>query len=159
LALVAPLLNGCSQLGIAKVDDITAMETRLQNADRATDARVDNLEQSTNDMQATLNQITSDMDSLNVRFARAKEWLETMNIDTISADAQEATEAAISAEARSRAFFEHYLAWIKDLHATLEKQLTALEAQMEKSEGGTSKPATSTEGTSTEKTEDAGGGG
>jgi uncharacterized phage infection (PIP) family protein YhgE len=159
IALAAPILNGCSTLGIATTDDITAMESRLQNSDRSTVTRVDNLERGTNDMQVTLNQITSNIDSLSAQFSRARVWLETMNLDTISADAQEATKAATSAEARSRAFLEHYLEWIKEQHATLEKQITALEAQMKQGAKVTPKSTDSTDDTSTKPPADTGGDG
>jgi outer membrane murein-binding lipoprotein Lpp len=158
-ACATPFLSGCSTLGIATTDDLTAAESRLQNSQRATTTRVDNLEKNTSDLQATLTQISSNIDTLNTRFARAKVWLENMNIDTIAADSQEASAAAISAEARSRAFFSHYLDWIKSLNAMLEEQITTLETQMKSDATGTPKSPDSTGGTSSEKPDDSGGDG
>jgi chromosome segregation ATPase len=158
LALAAPLLSGCSTLGIATSEELSATESRLENSSRATNSRLDNLEKGTADLQQTLAQITSSIDSLNTGFARAKKWLETMNLDTISADAQAASNAAVSAEARSRAFLKHYLEWIKQQHALLEKQIATLEAQMKEATEGTSKSPDSTEGNSSEKPPDSEGG-
>jgi len=157
LALAVPLLNGCSQLGIATADDLTAMEARLQNTSRATDTRVDTLEKSTADMQQTLTEITTSLDTLNARFARAKVWIETLNMDTISADVQNASKQAMSAESRTRAFLEHYLEWIKAQQVLLDQQVTALEAKMKESGEGEAKSPDSTEDKSTEESADTGG--
>jgi chromosome segregation ATPase len=138
-ALVVPFLNGCSTLGIATTDELTAMESSQRTSNNSTNTRIDNLEKSTGDLQTTLTQMTASIDTLNARFARAKTWLETMNVDTISADAQKASEAAMSAEARSREFLEHYLEWIKAQHAALEQQITTLEAKMKQAPSGDSK--------------------
>jgi chromosome segregation ATPase len=155
LALVLPVLNGCSTLGIATTDDITAMEARLQSANSATDTRVNTLEQNTADMQQTLNEITASLDTLNARFARAKTWIETMNIDTISADVQEASQKAMSAEARSRAFLEHYLEWIKSQQALFEQQIVTLEAKLKQAEE--TKPLDEPDTAPAEQPEETGG--
>ena len=139
LVMAVPFLNGCSTLGIATTDELTAMESSQRTSNNSTNTRIDNLEKSTGDLQTTLTQMTASIDTLNVRFARAKTWLETMNIDTITADAQKASDAALSAEARSRAFLEHYLEWIKAQHAALEQQITTLEAQIKQAPSGDSK--------------------
>ena len=83
--------------------------------------------------------------------------VETMNIDTISLDVQEASKAAMSAESRSMAFLEHYLEWIKAQQALLEKQITALEAKMKPAGKGEAKSSDSTEDKSSEKPADTGG--
>jgi outer membrane murein-binding lipoprotein Lpp len=137
LALAVPLLNGCSQLGIAKADELAATESRLEQSNNATNGRIDTLEKNTNDMQQSLNEIAASIDTLNARFERAKVWLETMNIDTISEDVQEASKAAMTASAQSKSFFTFYLAWIRTQHAELGKQITTLEKEF-KQEG--SKP-------------------
>lgn len=139
-ALAVPFLNGCSQLGIATADELAATDTRVESYNSSANTRLDGLEKNTSDMQTTLNQITASIDTLNARFARASEWLKTMNLDTISTDAQKASAAAISAEARSAAFLAHYLEWIKAQHAALEEQITTLEAKMKQSAEGASKP-------------------
>jgi chaperonin cofactor prefoldin len=158
LALAVPLFNGCSQLGIATADDLTAMEARLQSTNSATDTRVNTLEQNSADMQQTLTEITTSIDTLNARFARAKVWIETMNIDTISSDVQKASKQAMSAESSSRAFLEHYLEWIKAQQALLEKQVTALEAKLKANGEGEAKSPGSTGDKSSEKPADSGGG-
>ncbi len=139
LAMAVPIFNGCSTLGIATTDELTAMESSVRTSNNSTNTRIDNLEKSTGELQTTLAQMTASIDTLNARFARAKTWLETMNVDTISADAQRASEAAMSAEARSRAFLEHYLEWIKEQHAALEKQIATLETKMKQAPSGDSK--------------------
>jgi paraquat-inducible protein B len=126
-ALAVPLLNGCSQLGIAKADDVTAMETRLSNENKATNSRIDALEKNTGDMQKSLDEITTNLDSLKVRFQRAHQWLETMNLDTVTADARKASEAANLAAAQSKSFFSVYMAWIKSQYEDLGKQIADLE--------------------------------
>ena len=154
VALVVPFVSACSQLGIATTDDLTATEARLDNSNRTTLNRLDTLEKDKTDLQSSLNQITSSIDTLNARFARAKEWLETMNLDTIAEDAQKAQNAAISAEARSTAFLTHYLEWIKAQHTLLGQEIAAIEAKMKDTAAGTSKPADSTD-----KPADSGGDG
>lgn len=139
LALAVPFFTGCSQLGIAKTDDLTAMESSLRNSNNATNTRIDNLEKSTGDMQATLTQMTTSLDSLNARFARAATWLETMSLDTIAEDSKTAADAANLAAVRSQEFFAHYLEWIKAQHVALEQQIKTLETQVKKSPSDASK--------------------
>lgn len=130
LALAVPFLGGCSTLGIATADDLTETESRLQNMSRANTTRIDNLEQSTADTRATLTELSAGVDSLNTRFAQAKKWLETMNLETISRDASEASQRALTAEARSREFLTAYLEWIKSMQTLLQQQITLLESRM-----------------------------
>ena len=138
---------------------MTEMETRLQNQNTTTNKQVADLDKTTKDMQQTLGQITSTIDTLNARFARAKVWLETMNLDTISEDAQNATKAAMDSEARNRVFLAQYLEWIKTQHAMLEKQIVTLEAQMKSDGKGTSKGSDATNGAPAKTPDDGGGGG
>jgi len=152
LVIAAPLLNGCSQLGIATADDLTAVESRMDSSNRTTGTRLDELEKSSNEMQQTLLQITTSLDTLNVRFARAKEWLETLNIDSISADTEAASKAALAAEERSKAFLNFYFEWIKTQHAELEKQIKLLDESLK--DDGTGSPPPSP----TDKSSDSGGG-
>ncbi len=141
LALAVPFLTGCSTLGIATSDDLTAMESSLRNSNNATNTRIDNVEKSTGDMQAELTQITTSLDSLNVRFARAATWLETMSLDTIAEESKKATEEARAVAAVSRVFFQNYLEWIKEQHAALDLQIKTLEAQVNKAPADASKKA------------------
>ena len=138
-AMVMPLLGGCATLGIATSDELTATETRLKNSTRANTTRIDNAEKSNAEMQKTLTELTTSIDTLNTRFLRAKAWLETMNMDTIAADAQEASQLALSAEARSREFFVQYLEWLKSMQAALVKQIELLETKMKDGPAGTPK--------------------
>ena len=141
LALAVPFLNGCSTLGIATADDLTAMESSLRNSNNATNTRIDNVEKSTGDMQAELTQMTTSLDSLNARFARAATWLETMSLDTIAEDTKKATEEARAVAAVSQEFFKSYLEWIKAQHAALDQQIKILDAQMNKSPADTPEKA------------------
>jgi len=134
VALVFPLLAGCSTLGIATLDDLNTTETSLQNSNNATATRIDELEKNNADMQQTLTQVTASLDTLNSRFERASVWLQNMNLDTISADAQRAQEAAMSAESRALAFLTHYVEWMKAQQTLLQEQITTLEAKIETGE-------------------------
>ena len=156
-ALTAPFLAGCSTLGIATLDDLNTTETRLRNSTNATATRVDELEKDKAEIQQSMTQITTSLDTLNARFARASKWLETMNLDTISEDAQKAQMAAINAESRSRAFLTQYLEWIKAQHAMLEEQIATLEAKLTQDETGTSSDSGSGDEGSSEEPADSGG--
>ena len=158
LALAVPFLNGCSTLGIAKTDDLAAMEKRLQSSGSSTDKRVDTLEKSATETQQDLNQISANIDTLNPRFVRAKGWLETMNLDTIATDAHDASKVAQSAASNSNAFFTQYLEWVKAQHTLLEQQIKMLEDRINEDAKGVSKPSGSGD-TSSEKPADSGGGG
>jgi uncharacterized phage infection (PIP) family protein YhgE len=153
LVLTVPLLNGCSTLGIATTKDLTATESRLQDSNRANSTRLDNLEKNTADMQQTLTEITTSLDTLNTRFVRAKAWLEHMSLDTISADAKAATEAATLAESRSRMFLENYVEWLKAQYALLGKQIDELDAKMK--EGPKGAPTSTDSGKAPEKPEES----
>ncbi len=138
VALIVPLLGGCSTLGIATLDDLNATETRLRTSNNAAATRIDDIEKDKADMQQTLMQVTASLDTLNSRFERASVWLQNMNLDTISADAQRAQQAAMSAESRAAAFLTHYIEWMKAQQTLLQEQIAALEAKMENAETGAS---------------------
>ena len=141
LALAVPLLGGCSTLGIATLDDLSASEAQIRNTNTATATRIDELEKENADMQQTLTQVTASLDTLNNRFQRASVWLQNMNLDTISADAQKAQDAAMSAEARAAAFLTHYVEWMKKQQALIQEQIAALEAKMEAAPSDAETPA------------------
>ena len=126
LVALVPVLSGCSQLGIATTDDLEATESRMQNSNRTTNSRLDSVEQLSKDLSA-------DIDSLNVRFQRASEWLKTMNLDTISKQANDASAAAIALEQQNRMFITKYLEWLKAQQKLIAEQITAIEAKMEAS--------------------------
>ncbi|UCH84922.1 MAG: hypothetical protein JSW50_04330 [Candidatus Latescibacterota bacterium] len=130
LAVAVPLINGCSTLGIATSEELQAVEGRLESSNRSTGARLDNLEKDTADNQQALEQMTATMNDLNERFAEARTWLETMNLDTITQDSQRATAAATAAETRIRAFLTHYLEMLKNQQAALEKQIATIETKI-----------------------------
>lgn len=129
-ALLAPCLVSCAQLGIATTDDLTAAENRLANQNVSTVQRLDSVEKSTSDMQSTVNRMATSVDSLNARFLRAKEWLEKMDIDHVSRDAVDASQAALAAQAQTEAFLTHYLDWIKAQYALLGQEIAEIEAKM-----------------------------
>jgi hypothetical protein len=141
LMLVVPLLNGCSQLGIATTDELEASENRLASSNQSTQSRIADLEKSTGDMQQTLDTIAASVDSLNASFQRASVWLREMNLDTITSRAAEATEAAEEAEARTMLFLQHYLDWVKGQNAILDEQIKTLETAISKSQAGSADDA------------------
>jgi hypothetical protein len=156
--LVLPLLGGCSQLGIAKTDDLTAVETRLTNATRANSTRLDAVEKNTADMQKTLTELSTSIDTLNTRFLRAKAWLETMNLDTITKNADEASQMALAAEARSQEFFRVYLEWLKTMQTSLQEQIKLLESKTKEDPAETRKTPASTGDTGGTDSSTGGGG-
>ncbi len=133
LATFLPVLSGCSMLGIATTDDLEAAESRLQNSNRTTTSRLDSVEKLSKDSQANLKELTADIDSLNVRFQRASEWLKTMNLDTISKQANDASAAAIALEQQNRVFITKYLEWLKAQQELIAEQITVIEAKMKAS--------------------------
>jgi len=120
-------------LGIATTDDLEATESRLQNSNRTTNSRLDSVEKLSKDSQANLKELTADIDSLNVRFQRASEWLKTMNLDTISKQANDASAAAIALEQQNRVFITKYLEWLKAQQELIAEQITVIEAKMKAS--------------------------
>jgi hypothetical protein len=150
-------LNGCSQLGIATTNDLSDLENRLQNSSNATDTRVENLEKNTADLQKTLEQLSVSIDTLNTRFARAKKWLETMNIDTIASEAKEASGAALNVEKRTKLFYTNYLESIKAQKSLLEQQIQILEQQMGGNDKSATKPTDPGDKSTTQKPADSGG--
>ena len=146
LVLAVPLLNGCATLGIATTKELEATESRLDSTNRSADLRIERVENATAELnttlsgiQATLDELSASIDSLNTSFARAKTWLETMNLDQLSNDAQQASAIAMEAEARSRTFLAHYLDWVRAQHAMLDKQIDLLESSMKNEGGGETK--------------------
>ena len=155
LALTVPFATGCSTLGIATTEELTDLESRIQTSGRTSNTRLDKIETDQATILQQMSEISASIDSLNTSFANASEWLKTMNLDTISADAKNATNAATLAEARSRKFLDYYLAWIKSQHTALEKQIADLEASMKPAAEESEKPAEDTSGD--DSSDDSGG--
>jgi predicted nucleic acid-binding Zn-ribbon protein len=133
LALAIPFLGGCSTLGIATTEELDAVNGRLESSNRSTGTRLDALEKDSADLQQTLGEMTASIETLNSQFAEAKTWLETMNIASITEDSQKATAAATAAETRIRLFLTHYLEMLRAQQASLEEQITVIEAKMNES--------------------------
>lgn len=136
LLAVLPLALGCSTLGIATTSDLEEAEARMQNTNRATGNRVQNIERDLNNLQQTVNQTTSQVDTLNTRFARARKWLETMDLDTISQDAQDAITAAEAAERRTLTFSQRYLDLLRAQRDLLVEEIQSLETKMKAGDSG-----------------------
>ena len=135
LAGLLPLLGSCGTLGIATTDELAATESRLQNSNGATNTRIQKAESNSKEMQEDLMQLSANIDTLNVRFVRAQEWLEAMNLDTISAQAEEASKTATAIEEQNRMFLAKYLEWLKAQQAVIAERITAIEARIKDSAG------------------------
>ena len=135
LALMLPLVNGCSTFGIATVDDLDAAESRMQTANRATTSRIEALEQSNADMQTSVQQVTANFAELQKQFDDAKTWLEGIDLEHLA-------ETSKTAEARSQAIVDGYLQWAKDQRNLLDEQIKAIEASQSKKDAPP--PATDT---------------
>lgn len=123
VALLIPALVGCSTLGIATTDDLTAAEQRMTTSSGASQQRIAELEKTNTEMNQTLQQVYAEIDSLNNSFAEAKQWLQSMDLATISEDAKNASASAQAANS----FLVMYLEWLKEQHAVIEKQMAALQ--------------------------------
>ena len=154
IMLAAPFL-GCSTLGIATTDELTAAENRLQSSSNSTNSRLDNLDKSSAETQQVLAQISAQLDSLSAGFAQAKAWLESMNFETMTSAAENASKAASAAEARSLTFLTQYLEWVKAQHTMLGEQIKTLEATMQQDTASQSSDSKSS--TSSDEPPDSGG--
>jgi septal ring factor EnvC (AmiA/AmiB activator) len=130
LATLVMLLCGCSVLGIATKDDLTEADTRRQSDTRDANLRISQLEERTKDSQASLAELSASMDSLNAQFAQAADWIQALDLDDISQQASEASQAAIAIQEQNRAFMTKYLEWLKAQQALLAEQVSMIEAKM-----------------------------
>ena len=87
----APLLTGCSTLGIAEVKNVDA--TNQQQ-----DSKINGVDQRTQSTETAIQQLTQQqqtygarIDSLNSNVTQMRAWLESLNVDTISQDAHQAS--------------------------------------------------------------------
>ena len=130
LATILALMCGCSTLGIATKDDLTEADTRRQNDTREANLRLSQLEERSNDYEASLAAVSASMDTLNAQFAQAAEWIQALDLDNLSQQASEASQAAIAMEEQNRAFMTKYLEWLKAQQALIGEQVSMLEAKM-----------------------------
>jgi chromosome segregation ATPase len=128
------ILAGCSTLGIATLDDLEATETRLQNAQRATDTRTRTNEQAiqqvTTDVASLTEmqqQIQASVAQLDEQFAAARTWLESMDLESMAESADRTEAAALMAEQRSRNIIVGYLEWARKHRAMLDEQINTLQ--------------------------------
>jgi hypothetical protein len=108
LMLSAPLFVGCSTLGIAKVEDLETLDANVQRQNTATTQRLSNIEGSLQQLVDQEAQRQARLDSMSADVAQMRSWLGSLNIETLSQDAQRASMLAETAETRGRTLLQHY---------------------------------------------------
>ena len=125
LALAAlPWVTGCSTLGIAKIEDLQAAETRMANQNTSTNAEVKTVKQDMQRLQEWNAQQQAGMDSLSQQIAEVRRWVETLNVDDIAQDASFAKAAALKGEERWMGILERL---INDLRSRQTRQAEELQ--------------------------------
>ena len=108
-AVTGPWLTGCAQLGIAKTEDVDAMEASLTRANGATSDKVDAVSAEVAQIDPQLQALTAQVDSLNASIAAMTAMMTDLNIESIAIDAKNAARAASVAETKLSAIGEAHL--------------------------------------------------
>lgn len=129
---VMSLATGCSTLGIATVEEMEALDSRVQTQNRSTTSRLDTIEQQNTQVLQQLSSISARLDTLETDFERAADWLRALDLDEISTAAKDASELSAQMQAQTQSFLMNYMRWIKTQRDALDAQLQDLEAKLEK---------------------------
>ena len=123
----APWLTGCSTLGIAKVDDLQAAESRLANQNTSTNAELKKTKDDLKRLQEWNAQQQVSMDSLSAQVAEVREWVKTLNVEDIAQDASLAKAAALKGEERWMGILERLIQQLRARQTTQADELQYLE--------------------------------
>jgi chromosome segregation ATPase len=152
----APLLTGCSTLGIAEVKNVDAKNQQQDSQINGVDQRVQSTEAAIQQIAQQQQAYSARIDSLDANVTQMRTWLASLNVDTIAQDAQRATALAEEAEGRTRSIISHYLARLQKELTALEAEIAAAQQQLDAS--GTSSSSESS-GVNITTTDDSGDGG
>jgi len=123
----APWLTGCSTLGIAKVEDLQAAESRLANQNTSTNAELKKTKDDLKRMQEWNAQQQVAMDSLSAQVAEVRAWVKTLDIDDIAKDASVAKAAALKGEERWMGILERLIKQLRERQTAQADELQYLE--------------------------------
>jgi len=123
----APWLTGCSTLGIAKVDDLQAAESRLANQNTSTNAELKKTNEDLKRLQEWNAQQQASMDSLSAEIAQVREWVKTLDVEDIANDASLARASALQGEERWLGILERLIKKLRDRQTAQADELQYLE--------------------------------
>jgi hypothetical protein len=129
-------LSGCSTLGIATADDLEATQAGLENQVSSNRTRTDALEGRMNALADSLQQVSqsqathqASIDSLENRFQRAADWLNSMDFDTMSKDVSDA-------KGYTRQVTQSVLDWLIGQRSFLDTEIQKIETMLNEDQGG-----------------------
>ena len=128
LLAVAPWATGCATLGIAKVEDLQATETRLANQNTNTNASIKTMKQDMQTLQDWNAKQQASMDSLLSGIAEMQQWISALNVDSIAEDATFAKDAAIQGEKRWSDILERLVNNLRTQQEAKAEELLYLES-------------------------------
>ncbi|UCE01806.1 MAG: hypothetical protein JSW67_11105 [Candidatus Latescibacterota bacterium] len=137
----APLLVGCSTLGIAQVEDLETLDANVQRQNTATTQRLSNIEGSLQQLVDQEAQRQALLDSMSADVAQMRSWLNSLNIETLSQDAQRASMLAETAETRGRTLLQHYRDRLIQEQQLLMQEIQFIEELMQGASAGASAAA------------------
>ena len=145
----APWATGCATLGIAKVEDLQASETRLANQNTSTNATMKTMQQDMQTLQDWNAKQQASMDSVLTGIDEMRQWISALNVDSIAEDATFAKGAAIQGEKRWSGILERLVTNLRAQQEVkaeellyLESLLNALQINMGTVEGSSDDGAT-----------------
>jgi len=128
LALAAvPWVTGCSTLGIAKVEDLQAAETRMANQNTSTNADLKATKQDLQRLQEWNAKNQASMDSLSAEIAEVREWVATLDVEDIAKDASFAKAVAEKGEERWMGILERLIGQLRSRQTQQAEELQYLE--------------------------------
>lgn len=125
---VAPLSTGCATLGIAKLEDLQATETRLANRNTSTNATIKSMKQDMQNLQDWNAKQQVSMDSLLSGIAEMRQWISALNVEAIAEDATFAKTAAAQGEKRWSDILERLVTNLRTQQAAKDEELLYLES-------------------------------
>ena len=140
VVVVAPVVSGCSTLGIAEVGDMDTMNRRLTTANSATNERLDTEVQQLNTtldaLDVQFDTLNDSLTSLEARVKDVRAYVEELNLSDISSQANRASTAADRAERQLNDIRAQHLKSLEADQVALSEQIKQVKASLEKSSSG-----------------------
>ena len=102
----------------------------LRSENIKTIQRINSVEQIATESQESVTTLSGRVDTLNIIFGQAADWIRALDLEGISEQASDASQAAAAIQEQNKAFLAKYLEWLQAQQSLIDEQINMIEAKM-----------------------------